>query len=234
MSPWNEICANMEDFIDMQKWSDRRTDPLLVPWPQPGNPAAILRFELQQTWLTFLSKCSVAPPVPLIVSAKFRRAQKLYALAWFEYDLIKAGELIALTALELALKDQYGHQFRHRSPAFHALLRHMVERDGLTDGKLPFVQKYGGSVLLSLYETDDARCKRTANCAQPQTTLVGIRNSLAHGDPFDGLPWSGLLELVCDLINYAYRDLIAATGSSNNLAAQRRSSSTQGTDYAGS
>ena len=32
---------------------------------------------------------------------------------------------------------------------------------------------------------------------------------MAHGDPFDGLPVGGLLELVRDLINYAYRDFIA-------------------------
>jgi hypothetical protein len=35
--------------------------------------------------------------------------------------------------------------------------------------------------------------------------LSDIRNALAHGDPFDSLPWSGLLELVRDLIQYAYR-----------------------------
>ena len=32
---------------------------------------------------------------------------------------------------------------------------------------------------------------------------------MAHGDPFDGLPTGGLLELVRDLINYAYRDYVA-------------------------
>ena len=36
-------------------------------------------------------------------------------------------------------------------------------------------------------------------------SLAEIRNSLAHGDAFDALPWSGLLELVRDLIDYAYR-----------------------------
>ena len=36
-------------------------------------------------------------------------------------------------------------------------------------------------------------------------TLAQRRNSLAHGDPFEGTPVSGLLELVRDLINYAYR-----------------------------
>jgi hypothetical protein len=43
---------------------------------------------------------------------------------------------------------------------------------------------------------------------------VGLRRAeiaalmMAHGDPFDGLPVGGLLELVRDLIGYAYRDVI--------------------------
>jgi hypothetical protein len=40
-------------------------------------------------------------------------------------------------------------------------------------------------------------------------TLAERRNSLAHGDPFDGPPTAGLLELVRDLINFAYRHYIA-------------------------
>ena len=40
-------------------------------------------------------------------------------------------------------------------------------------------------------------------------SLSQRRNGMAHGDPFDGLPVGGLLELVRDLINYAYRDFIA-------------------------
>ena len=39
-------------------------------------------------------------------------------------------------------------------------------------------------------------------------TLANIRNNLAHGYPFHGLPWSGLLEVVNNLIEYAYRDVI--------------------------
>ncbi|MFT9001088.1 MAG: hypothetical protein ABF976_15380 [Acetobacter syzygii] len=37
-------------------------------------------------------------------------------------------------------------------------------------------------------------------------TLAERRNALAHGDPFDGFPTSGLLGLVRDLINYANLD----------------------------
>ena len=39
-------------------------------------------------------------------------------------------------------------------------------------------------------------------------TLAGIRNSFTHGDPFDGMPWGGLLELVRDLIEFAYHSYL--------------------------
>ena len=85
----------------------------------------------------------------------------------------------------------------------------MVEGDAPTDGALSFVRQYGGSVHTHLYETDAARAARTATQSPPQTTLFTIRNRLTHGDPFDGLSWSGLLELVRELIHRAYRNMIS-------------------------
>jgi hypothetical protein len=41
---------------------------------------------------------------------------------------------------------------------------------------------------------------------ETRPSLWDIRNDLAHGAPLNELPWAGLLELVRDLINYAYRD----------------------------
>ena len=69
----------------------------------------------------------------------------------------------------------------------------MVEGDGLTETNFAMSKRYGGTVIPLLMGTQ-------------QPSLAGIRNSFAHGDPFDGLPWSGMLELVRDLIEYAYRD----------------------------
>jgi hypothetical protein len=46
-------------------------------------------------------------------------------------------------------------------------------------------------------------CRLTGE-AKP--SLSDLRNESAHGAPFDGFPQSGLLELVRDLIDYAYRD----------------------------
>lgn len=79
---------------------------------------------------------------------------------------------------------------------FAALLKHMVEGDGLDDSKLPIITRCGGTAIGQL--TGDVR-----------PTLAQRRNAMAHGDPFDGAPTGGLLELVRDLIEYAYRDYLA-------------------------
>lgn len=49
-------------------------------------------------------------------------------------------------------------------------------------------------------------------------TLAERRNAMAHGGPFDGLPTGGLLKLVRDLINYAYRDYVAEARGVGNAA----------------
>jgi len=147
---------------------------------------------------------SLREGIPKIVAAKFRRAQMLYFLAWLYGDLIKAGELVALTTLELALKDRYGgnveakDRYRDGTPKFPALVECLI-RDGLTDDKIPLVRRCGGSVIPLLN-------------GDRKPSLVEIRNGQAHGDPFDGFPWAGLLELVRDLIEYPYRDMVPTLG----------------------
>jgi hypothetical protein len=66
-----------------------------------------------------------------------------------------------------------------------------------------------GSVLSRPYGNDAARATRQASHSPPRTTLAAILNSLAHGDPFDDLPRSGLFELTPNLIRYANRDAIS-------------------------
>lgn len=188
--------------------SVRRSTPFVVPWATKQTPAALLEFGSPNAWLSFLEERSLDPHVPQIVSSKYSRAQRLYALSWLEFDLIKAGEMVAMTALELALKDRYASRLSSKRPMLDALLRYLVNEDHLTDDALPFTRLYGGSVKTILFEGDDAREDRKKYGRPEQTTLASIRNRLAHGDPFDGLPWNGLLELVRDLIEYAYRDMI--------------------------
>ncbi|MDF0490591.1 hypothetical protein PX554_20880 [Sphingomonas sp. H39-1-10] len=187
-----------------------RSEPLVLFWPAKNTPLAQLQFDTIENWHSFVDAMSLNPLVPDVVRLKFQRALKLYYLAWIDGDLIKAGELVALTALELALNDRYGRQVPGRprkklkpgqapglgdappQRSFAALLKHMVDGDGLTDTEIPMIVRCGGTAVGQLIGTT-------------KPTLADRRNALAHGDPFDGLPTSGLIELVRDLIEFAYR-----------------------------
>lgn len=173
-----------------------RAEPMFLPWPTFGNPGGFVRFENPAEWRSFVDGLGIDTRIPEIVCAKFARAQTLYLLGWADFGLIKAGELAALIALELAVTDRYGGQIAKRKRSFASLLKHMVDADGLTDAQIPMVTRCGGTVVGQL-------------TGETNPTLAERRNMLAHGDPFDGLPVGGLLELVRDLINFAYRDYIA-------------------------
>ncbi|RQS48537.1 hypothetical protein DIE00_11405 [Burkholderia sp. Bp8989] len=217
----------MNDWFDLSAFDASRAEvPLIVPWPVSGNPGALLTFRDFVAWRDFILDRSVHSAIPEIVAAKYRRAQRLYMLGWIDVDLVKAGELAALAALELALKDQYGLRYtqskRSKAPtkpklskvgssqsekkpaeerlSLSGLLKYMVEHDGLGNNSLPSLCSYGRPIATLLYghQGSDETAKTTS--------LVSIRNGLAHGDPFDGLPWSGLLDVIHDLIEYAYRD----------------------------
>ncbi len=191
----------------------------MLPWPTKGNPGGFMSFKSYDEWQAFILNLNLRPGLPEIVVHKFERGIKLHLLAWTDMDLIKAGELVAMTALELVVKDQYLHKAvvprreavirkakkERREPYKYEmeradqvplfdLLKFMVDHDHLTDHKLPIYRRAGaGSVVAGL--TGDVK-----------PGLSGIRNRLAHGHPFDTLPWAGLLEVVRDLIEYAYRD----------------------------
>lgn len=173
-----------------------RDEPLLLAWPTEGSEGGLIRFEKAADWRTFVASLGIDTRIPEIVRAKFARAQTLYLLGWVDFSILKAGELAALIALELALMDQYGGRISKNKRSFAALLKFMVDSDGLNDAQIPMVVRCGGTAIGQL-------------TGETHPTLAARRNSLAHGDPFDGLPTGGLLELVRDLINFAYRDYIA-------------------------
>lgn len=177
-----------------------RDEPVLLAWPTPGNPGGFVRFEKATDWRYFVEDLSVDTRIPDIVRAKFARAQTLYMLGWVDFSVVKAGELAALIALELAVMDRYGGRISKGKRSFAALLKYMVNSDELTDAQIPMVARCGGTAVGQL-------------TGETRPTLAERRNTLAHGDPFEGLPTGGLLELVRDLINFAYRDYIAEAAS---------------------
>lgn len=177
-----------------------RPVPLLLPWPLPGDPGGFIEIAKADDWRALVGGLGIDPRIPDIVRAKFHRAQTLYLVGWLDLGLVKAVELAALIALELAVMDRYGGKVSKSKRSFAVLLKYMVDSDGLTDAQIPMIVRCGGKAIGQL--TGDTR-----------PTLAERRNKLAHGDPFDGLPTGGLLELVRDLINFAYRDYIAEAAS---------------------
>ena len=185
-----------EAFLNLDIDLPLRATPLIIPWPSPGLPGGFLQFDDPEAWRSFIVNLGIDDRVPDIVRAKFARAQTLYLMGWINLDVLKAGELAALIALELTLMDRYGDQIPKKKRSFATLLNHMADVDGLTDGDIPMIVRTGGTAIGFV-------------TGQATPSLSQRRNSMAHGDPFDGLPVGGLLELVRDLINYAYRDFIA-------------------------
>jgi hypothetical protein len=177
-----------------------RDEPVLLAWPTQGNAGGFIQFQKAADWRAFVESLGIDTRIPEIVRVKFARAQTLYLLGWVDVSVLKAGELASLIALELALMDRYGGRISKNKRSFAGLLKYMVDADGLTDAQIPMVVRCGATALGQL--TGDTR-----------PTLAERRNSLAHGDPFDGLPTGGLLELVRDLINFAYRHYIAEAAS---------------------
>lgn len=209
LSQWNDVAGALYRSDVMLENSHitlpERGEPFLLAWPADGNAGGIVVFETASQWRSFIDGFGIHPRIPTIIQAKYARARKLYLLGWIDFGLVKAGELAALIALELAVMDRYGGALSKNKRNFAALLKYMVESDGLTDADIPMVVRCSGTAIGQL--TGDTR-----------PTLAERRNMLAHGDPFDGLPTGGLLELVRDLINYAYRGYVAEAAAAGYTA----------------
>jgi hypothetical protein len=189
-------------FLDaLAAAEDRASSPLTFFWPMPGFPGGqMVSFSRFTDWQAFVLDLGLRRTVPDIVAAKFERGQKLLLLAWVDFDLFTTGELVALTALELALRHCFGAKVKRPNGSIHFAdtLRCMVKEDGLTDAKIPILQRCGGGTAVGFLTG--------AN----RPTLAERRNGFAHGEPFGasgvGSYCAGLFELARDLIDYAYRD----------------------------
>jgi len=198
---------------------DHSDEPFVFPWVHTATtPSGMRYFSSFTEWREYINGLDLLNGVWEPTRAKFGRARRLYLLAWLDYELIKAGELVALTALELSLKERYAFQIldvrqknrkKRQLISLRDVLKHMVEVDGLTNDQIPIAGEYRTDIVGRLYETDIGRNERRKTSISEPITIDGIRNKAAHGDPFDALPWGALLEVVRDLIHFADRDRIA-------------------------
>ena len=80
------LSANFLDAVALA--ASRSPGPLVMPWPMPGNPAAIVSFARFGEWRDFVLSLSLNEAIPRIVGAKFERAVKLHILAWIDATLL--------------------------------------------------------------------------------------------------------------------------------------------------
>jgi hypothetical protein len=187
-----------KDVMTNLDLSEFRSGPFTLMWQTPTSVAELVTFKCPADWQRCIRDFALRSAPPDIVTAKYRRALTLYELAWLSYDILKAGELAVLVALELGLLNQYGaaakptqKPSKNGEPvraSLSQLFRYMRTYDSLTPAVIPALARNNVIDIKPILEN-----------------LLRIRNGLAHGDPFDGHHQVGLLELVRDLIDYAYR-----------------------------
>ena len=190
-------------------------------WPDRASHYRHRTFVTFASWSDAVAEFDLNSKVPVALANRWTRVQNVYLSAWLEPDLLVVGDLVAFTALEYAMMDRYGAlalprpKYNPKHPntlmrvSFAQALDYIVTGDGLTDEQLPFVQKYGGSVVRRLKRRDSI-----------SPTLPEMRNRLAHGDPIEAGPGCGLPELIRDLIDYAYRNQGSGLEAADPDAAQ--------------
>ena len=122
--------------------------PFTIPWIHtPSIPSGLRSFATYPEWESYVLSLDLHSNVWVQTRHRWSRVLNIYLLAWLDVDLIKAGELAALTALEMALKERYGQHYATRKngpenpPSLRVLLKHLVEQDGLTNDDIPIAKK---------------------------------------------------------------------------------------------
>jgi hypothetical protein len=165
--------------------------PLILPGPVLGNPVAIRQFSTLDQWRDYVAGLRLNGNPPEAVERAYEHMLRVLLLAWFDAAVIKLAELAALARLESAIAIRYNKKFRGLEKA----LEHLVEHGGVTDAALRTFQESGGSIVANLLRKKNGELG---------SGLSQIRNRLAHGDPFETMPWAGLFEIVRDLIDFMY------------------------------
>jgi hypothetical protein len=153
-------------------------------------------------WRDYLLSLQIqSTSVPLVHVEAFHAALRLMLLAWIEPVAIKAAELQALRSLECALVGVYKQPLKKHDPKsrahFSDLIEFAVECDGLSETHI--LKRTSKGEVLSVVE-------KGIQWRYAESTLLAIRNALAHGDLLQGSPWRGLFEAVREVMEHAYRN----------------------------
>lgn len=163
----------------------------------PGRSnQSLMPFHHISDWRDYLLTLQIDDPrVPTIHVDAYHAALRALLLAWVEPAVIKPAELQALRSLEGALRGVFFQPLYEKALARKPKLKPEEFKSGL-GLFLDYMALHDG-----LPATLHSESKRDRGSA-----LDTIRNTLAHGDPFNTLPWGGLFESVHEVITHAYRN----------------------------
>jgi len=185
-------------FFPSVNCDSRLGNPLLLPGPVPGNPVAMRQFTTIAQWDAYLKTLRLSGTPPGLLQRDYEHMLRVLALAWWEAPVIKLAELAALARLETAITLRYpGKKFR----GLESAMQHLIQSNNVSNSDLRTYRESGGAIVENLLL--DRKSPRG-------TSLSEIRNRLAHGDPFETMPWAGLFEVVRDLIDFMYPPSTAA------------------------
>lgn len=163
---------------DLFTAESREGNPLSWLLSSSDNPVSVRHFRRFDEWREYVVSLFPAGNAPGPLLRNHERVLRTLYLAWIDESVIKLAELGALANLEAAIKERY------RSESFRGL----------------------EEALRYLLDQMDARNPEYANFIKGASgpALSEIRNRLAHGNPFETLPYAGLFEAVRDLIDLMY------------------------------
>lgn len=228
-APFDLLLKTDEAMNSLAAWLSQVPGGVWLHWPQPTSPAALTSFPSVEAWRQALDALDLDPAcaAPQVVRVKYRRAQKLYLLAWADPDVILAAEMVAFTALELALNDRFGLLIKglsqppkKKEPTVPGVIDAppKKKKEASATGMIPTPPL---SDLLDHLVTHQGireldfptarigggrvvnRLRKIGPLAD-RPTLAEMRNRHAHGSPIEGGPLSGLLHVIRDLIHYCY------------------------------
>lgn len=156
----------------------------------------VMQFYRIAEWRDYLLTLQLrSRKVPMVFVNFYNAALRTLLLAWAEPAVIKPAELQTLRSLEAGLRDVYFQpvfdQAKARKPT--------LSRDEFMPGLGRYLDYMAAHDELP--PEAHSPSKRTTGNA-----LDVIRNGLAHGDVFNGLPWGGLFESVREVMEHAFRN----------------------------